>query len=131
MQLKPQKFTIETFRSQADWIGNLLSPLNAFLNDLVIASTNKFTISDNLFQELKEIRFKNSSVNFPLKFRTKFQSFPQGITPIYLFDNDSSAPALEFPILKWTYSNGEVIIDSLSGLTADKTYTMRLLVIYG
>jgi hypothetical protein len=131
MKLTPQKFTIESFRSQSEWIGSLLSPLNSFLNDLVIAFTNNITVSENLFQEIKEIKFKNVANSFPLKFRTKFISNPQGMHLIYIYDNTLSAPAALNPAIKWSFSNGEINIDSISGLTASSTYTIRLHVIYG
>jgi hypothetical protein len=131
MKLNPQRFTLESFREQADWIGNLLGPLNTFIQDTVIGIANNLTVADNLYQEIREIKFKNEAVNFPLKFRTKFSTFPKGFSQIYLYDNDTNEMSIESPVLKWTYSNGDFIINSITGLTANKTYTIRLLVIYG
>lgn len=130
-KISPQKFTLESFPKQIDWIGPLLSSLNTFISEVVIGITNNLSIADNLFQEIKEIKFKNEAVTFPLKFRTKFASFPKGFAVIYLYDNDLNEMSGEFPIVKWTYNNNEFIISSMTGLTADKTYTIRLLVIYG
>ena len=49
-----QSFTVEGFKDQASWIGKLFSPLNSFMTQVVQAFQNRITVSDNLFQELKE-----------------------------------------------------------------------------
>lgn len=130
-KLSPQKFIVEQFQGQADWIGPLFSSLNSFINDVVISFTNKLTISDNLYQEIKEIKWKNNSGDFPLKFKTKFISNPVGMIPIFLYNNTLSANSAQVPVLTWSYGNGEISITALTGLTAASTYTIRLLVIYG
>lgn len=131
MKLTPQKFTLESFGTQSSWIGPLLSGLNSFLNDVVIGFTNQITVSENLYQEIKEIKFKNTTSSFPLRFRTKFNVNPQGMYMIFIYDNTTSSPAALNPAFEWYFSNGEIIIDSISGLTASSTYTIRLLVIFG
>ena len=133
MRIKPQKFLIESFQDQSSWIGNLFGPLNQFLNDVWISYNNNLTIGDNLYQEIKEIKFINASTNFPLKFKTKFNVFPVGLNLIYLYDNTlgSMASPSVAPYVVWTFLNGEVIISSISGLTSSRTYTMRIHCIYG
>lgn len=131
MQLKPQKFTIEQFQDQASWIGNLFGPLNQLFNDLWISYNNNLSIKDNLFQEIKELSFKNETNSFPLVFRTKFNIFPQGMLQIYLYDKTSSSFAAINPVIDWTFRNNEIVISSISGLTLGHSYTIRFLVIYG
>jgi len=130
-QLKPQKFTLENFREQASWIGNLFGPLNGLINDLVFSYANQLTVSENLYQEIKEISFKNNAGNFPLTFRTKFASNPKGMQLIYIYDNTLSKCATQFPVVEWFYDNGTIKITALTGLTAATNYTIRFLVIYG
>lgn len=129
-RLKPQKFTLEQFQDQGDWIGKLFGPLNQLTNDIFLAFNNNLTISDNLSQEIKEIKFKNSTVNFPLVFQTKFNSNPMGINVIYIYNNTLSAYSTTAPHLQWIYLNGLIKITAITGLTADSTYTMRLHAIY-
>jgi hypothetical protein len=133
MKIKPQKFLVESFQEQASWIGNLFGPLNQVLNDLWISYNNNLTIGDNLYQEIKEIKFINSTTNFPLKFKTKFNVFPQGLNLVYLYDNTTGAMAIPStaPYIVWTFLNNDVIISSISGLTSNRTYTMRIHCIYG
>jgi hypothetical protein len=130
-RLSPQKFSLESFPKQADWIGPLLSSLNSFFNDLLIQFTGNLTVADNLYQEIKEIKFKNEANEFPLRFRTKFNVNPKGMVLIFIYDNTLSESAAIAPAIKWGFVNGEIQIESISGLTASRTYTIRLLVIYG
>ncbi len=131
-KLNPQRFSNEEFPDQASWIGKLFSPLNQFTGELVTAFSNALTIEDNLYQEIKEIKYVNNSNNFPLKFRTKFNNVqPRGLTPIYLLNNTTGSYSTAQPWIVWSYQNNEVSISAISGLTASTTYTIRILVIYG
>jgi hypothetical protein len=130
-KLPNQSFSIEDFQEQKDWIGKILSPINKLILDLVGFFNNGITVRDNLYQEIKEIKFVNNSTNLPLKFRTKFQLHPQGLMTIYLFNNTLGEMSAQVPAYSWDYTNGELSIDDLTGLTASSTYTIRVLVIYG
>ncbi len=130
-KINPQSFSTEEFPEQQDWITKLFQPLNQFTGEVVRAFSNSFNIEDNLFQEIKEIKYVNSSSNFPLKFRTKFNSSPKGLSVIYLLNNTLGTYSLLQPWVVWSYQNNEVSISAISGLTASSTYTIRLLVYYG
>ena len=130
-KINPQKITNEDFVEQQDWIGKLFSPLNQFLGDVVRAFNNALTIEDNLYQEIREIKFKNSTNNFPYKFRTKFSAIPKGLVSIYLFNNDTGEYSDESPLVVWSYANQEVTISQMTGLTTDVNYTIRVLILYG
>lgn len=130
MRPNPQKFTVEDFQEQQSWIGKLFSPLNQYLNEVVLAFNNNITVDDNLAQEFKEIKWVNSASNFPLRFKTKFNKQPKGLLPIYLLNNTLGSYSTLSPWVVWSYADGQVIISDISGLTASSTYTIRLLVIY-
>lgn len=133
-KVTPTKFTVEQFQEQADWIGNLFSGLNIFINDVVINFTNNLTVSDNLYQEIKEIKFQNSAANLPLKFKAKFNAYPKLVYLGYVFNNTLGAYATGLtaaPFIEWSFANGEITISSITGLTASSVYTIRIHVIYG
>ena len=131
MKINPAKLTVEDFKEQQSWITPLFQALNQFTGDVVRAFSNQLSVEDNLFQEVKEIKFRNSSGDYPLKFRTKFTVFPRGILPIYLFDHSTNSFSTLAPWVVWSYSDGQVVISNISGLTPDVTYSIRLNVIYG
>lgn len=130
-KIDPQQFTTEEFPDQNDWIGKLFTPLNKLTGDIVRAFSNGFSVEDNLYQEIKEVKWVNSATNFPVKFRTKFNKAPKGLVQIYLLNNTTGAYSLAAPWVVWSYQNNAVTISAISGLTAASTYTMRLWVVYG
>lgn len=130
-KLNPQRFSTEEFPDQQDWITKLFQPLNQFTGEVVRAFSNSLNIEDNLYQEIKEIKYVNSPNNFPLKFRTKFNSIPKGLSVIYLLNNTTGSYSLLQPWVVWSFNNGEILISDISGLTASSTYTIRLLLYYG
>lgn len=129
-QVTPNKFTVEEFKDQAQWIGPFFSKLNQFIQEVVSGFTNQLTVKENLYQEIKEIKWVNQAQDFPLKFKTKFAVNPKGLMPIYLFNNTLGNYALDQPWVVWNYAEGQIVISDISGLTTASTYTIRLLVIY-
>lgn len=129
MKITPRKYTLEDFKDQS-WIGKLLSPLNSFIESVYALTQNNVSIEDNLFQEIKEIKFVNNAANFPLKFQTKFNKLPKSVLCIYCVATDGTTSSAQ-PWATWSYSNSQIQIDSLTSLTTDKTYIIRVHVIYG
>lgn len=131
MRLTGQRFQTEDFKDQEKWISKLLSPLNKIFSDLVTIFSNNITIQDNMYQEIKEVLFINSTSNFPLRYRLKFNSIPKGLVPIYVYNKTNSEYANENPFITWDFSNGELVINEITGLTSSTQYIIRLLIIYG
>ena len=90
---------------------------------------NNITIADNLRQDIITVKLTYNTANFPIRFKTKFTQYPEGILPIYCVAADQSAITAS-PYITWSYSNGTLSISDISGLTIDKTYTLKILVIY-
>lgn len=130
-KLNSQRFTVENFKDQEKWISPLLSGLNQFFGEIIQSYQNSLTVDENLSQEIKELKFANQSANFPLKFRAKIQQSPKCIYVGYVYNQtDDTAVLGSVPYANWSYINGEIQIDSFLGLTANKTYIVRLHVIY-
>lgn len=130
-KITPVKLTLEDFPEQRKWIAPLFSILNSIFGELVRGFNNGVTVEDNLFQEIKEIKWTNSTSEYPVKFRTKFAVAPKGLVPIYLYNNTSGAYSALSPWIVWSYVDGTILISSVVGLTSDSQYTMRIQVIYG
>lgn len=129
-KINPTKFLLEDFQENKGFAEKLFGPLNQFINDVFLSYRNALTIEDNLFQEIKELKYKNDSNNFPLRFKTKFNTLPKGLLPIYLYNNTLGTYSTQTPWVVWTYQDGQIVISNISGLTASSTYTIRFLVIY-
>lgn len=130
MRLTSRKFSIESFPGQ-EWISALLSPLNTFIQEVYQGFSNGLSVEDNLFQEIKEIRFVNNIANLPISFLPKFSSRPKGLYIIYCEASDGTALS-GAPWATWSLtSDGRVSISNITGLISNKTYSLRILVIYG
>ena len=129
-KVEPQRLTVEEFPEQADWIGKLFQSLNDFTGAVVGALTNGLSVEDNLYQEIKEIKFVNTTALYPYKFKTKFNLAPRGLNYIYIYNNTLSTYSTTAPYIVWSYANNQVSISNISGLTLGSTYTIRVLVIY-
>lgn len=129
-KINPQKFTTEDFPDQNKWIGKLFAKLNQFTGEIVLSFANGLTVEDNLNQEIKDVKYVNSASNFPLKFKTKWATYPKGLVTISLFNNTLSEYSTAQPWPVWSYADGQVALSEISGLTSGHTYTIRFLVIY-
>jgi hypothetical protein len=122
-KINPQRFTAEEFPEQQGWIEKLFAPLNQFTGDVVRSYSNQLTIADNLFQEIREIKFQNTASNFPIKVKTK-------LTYIYILNNTTGSYSVLAPHIVWTWADSQLNISNISGLTASITYTIRVLLFY-
>jgi hypothetical protein len=98
---------------------------------LLAAFKNGFNISENLYQELKEITFENQTANFPLQFGAKFGTIPLAVMIVYCHNNTDATTVAITSLPLWEYTNGNIKITSISGLTTGKIYTIRVHAIYG
>lgn len=130
MKLSPRRYTVEEFPEQQSWIGNLLSPLNQTIQELFSGLNNNITISDNLYQEVKELKFTVDATTYPIKFKTKFNKQPVGIHVLYCKDSLGGTSS-DTPWLTWSFSDGLLTITNITNLTTSSTYIIRVLVIYG
>jgi hypothetical protein len=130
-KLNPQQFTLEAFPEQQSWIGKLFSPLNTLTGDIVRAFRNQLSIEDNLFQEIKEIKFIDRPADYPVRFTPKFSNPPLGLSVIYIYNNTTSAYSDSAPHVEWSYDGQQVVISNVGGLAFNNNYTMRLLIYYG
>ena len=130
MKLSPRRYTVEEFPEQQSWIGNLLSPLNQTVQELFSGLQNNVTVSENLYQEIKTLKFTVDTSTYPIKFKTKFNKQPEGLSVIYCKDT-TGGTASNTPWVTWSYADGTLSITNITNLTTSSAYTIRLLIIYG
>lgn len=130
MKISPRRFTVEEFPEQQDWIGNLLSPLNQAIQEISTGTTNNITVLENLYQEIKEFQFTLDSATYPIKFKTKFNKNPIGLSVIYCKDSQGGTSS-NTPWVSWSFADGLMTITNITNLTTSMKYTLRIHVIYG
>lgn len=129
MKLSVQKFSVENFQDQKTWIDKLFGPLNNFMAQVYTAFNNQLTVADNLYMEFKSVVVVNETTNFPVKFKTKYNKYPEMVVVGKCTDANGLYSSV-YPLITWTFSNQVLEIQSISGLTASEKYTIKLLIIY-
>lgn len=129
MKLSVQKFSVENFQDQKSWIDKLFGPLNNFMSQVYAGFNNQLTVADNLYMELKSVVVLNEASNFPVKFKTKYNKYPEMVLVGKCTDSDGLYSS-EQPLIAWTFADQVLELQSISGLTASKKYTIKLLIIY-
>ena len=128
MKLTSKRFLAEDFKDNPELLP-LLTALNTTLQELQLLNINQVNIEDNLNQEILELKFLNDSVAFPMRIKTKFATVPKGLTCIYCQATDDTT-ASNTPWLTWSFANQLLTISSMTNLTSNKTYNIRLHIIY-
>lgn len=129
MKLNSQKLSVEDFQDQKSWISKLFSPINSFISQVYQGFNNQLTVNDNLFMEIKSVTFVNEATNFPVKFKTKFNKYPEVVLVSSCIDSNGAYSSVQ-PLLQWSFSSQTMHLDSISGLTASLKYTIKILIIY-
>lgn len=128
MKLSSKRFLAEDFKDSPELLP-LLTALNTTLQELQLLNINKVNIEDNLNQEILELKFLNDSVAFPMRVKTKFATTPKGLSCIYCQATDGTT-ASNTPWFTWSFANQLLTISSMTNLTSNKTYNIRLHIIY-
>ena|SRR5688572_14770620 len=116
-----KRLLVEDFPSQAAWIGQLLTPLNQFVENVTAALTKGLTIGDNLDQQITEFTFLGSET---VEFKCNTRNRPKGVV-ISRFETVSGTPptAAVQPVWSYDSTTSTIRIDSWhGGLSASAKY---------
>lgn len=127
----------EDIKDAPSWIDKIITPLNVFMEVVWNALNKNLTFEDNFVSLTKEVEFTTLSTYSsglisgfePIKFKHNLKNKPTGVllTQI-LLTNDVYGVILNPVTINWIELNGEIIVNYITGLDNEKTYTIRLLV---
>lgn len=129
MKLSSQKLSVEGYKDQASWIGKLFTPLNQFISQVYSGFNNNLTVEDNFYQEIKDISFLNDATCFPITTKLKFNKYPQMVILGSCITSTGTYPSVQ-PIVQWSFKDGQLLVNAVSGLTANLKYNVKFLIIY-
>lgn len=131
-----QNFSVteENFPDQSTWIGRLLAPLSAVLENMLLALTGNLSIGDNVIGTVQTFTV-NTDPNYatgkftPLRILWGPGSFnPPKAVLVGRVVTPSNQPKTYTAITAqdWSYDFGSnsILINYVSGLTASSTYTI-------
>lgn len=134
-----KQLQVSDFTTQSSWISPLIYTLNLVFGALYNALNNGITLQANCLAQVNPVSITAAASTYyysnPTTYATAGPSSviswnwtkntkPIGVSLIQLTDTSSSpAPVTSACTVDFSYSNGTVIINSISGLTAGKTYS--------
>jgi hypothetical protein len=109
----------EDFASQKSWIGLLLGPLNDFMTAVYNGLNRGLTFGENMKAQVKTLTVDNTQPTFtPIEF-TSTIGRPAALWVVKIEDRAGAPQVVRAPVtVDWSYSNGLVYINNVSGLTS-------------
>lgn len=132
MKLPTQKRILrEDVKEAPDWINGIIGPFNNFAETVYQALNRNITFKENVACFIKEITYKTTSL-YPaadnLTFANELKFKATGVQVLQAVDKSTYQPAAGPVYVPWIEDNGKIILGSITGLVASRTYTIRLLV---
>jgi hypothetical protein len=126
-----KKILREDVKDAPAWISAVIEPFNS-LAEFVYQSLNKnITFNDNISCFIKELSYKTPST-YPtmadVEFTNDLKFKATGVQLLQAVDRSNYVPAAGPVYVPWVENNGTIVISSIPGLAASKTYLIRLLV---
>ena len=127
-----KRLSKEDFPQQAEWIDQLLQPLNQFFESIHSAMDKQLSFSENLNAEVKtfELRTPSSGPFQALRVRHSLKVRPIGV--LVLGATDLGAPNATIGALSVDWENAadnQISLRSVGGLANAKSYSLTLLII--
>lgn len=105
--------------------------LNDFMQTVYASLNRNLSIGENVIGEVKSFQLKAgaAAINNTFTFITKVVQ-PQGVFIVAAtLVGSTYSPITNAVWCSWRPGNGQIIIDSITGLTSGSTYNLRVLVI--
>ena len=126
-----KKILKEDLKGAPDWINPMIDTVNSFMENVYQALNQNVTFSENVSCFIKELIYKTPST-YPtmdnVEFTSELKSKATGLFVMQAYERSTYTPA-EGPVyVPWVEVNGTIVVYPITGLEADKTYIIRLLV---
>lgn len=126
-----KKILREDVKDAPAWITAVIEPFNSFAENVYQALNKNITFSENLSAFVKELSYKTTSL-YPVAERVEFSSELKvkatGLQVLQAVEKSTYRPAPGPVYAPWVESNGVIMVSAITGLEADKTYVIRLLI---
>jgi len=134
-QLPPyRRIGLEDVKGAPSWIESLIYILNNFMETVYGALNRNLSFSENFRGEFKTVNLTAGATADTNKFRftTALKLKPTGVIPMSVTEVGGNYVVLTNPISipSWRWESGQIIVESIAGLTNTKQYQVTVLVIY-
>jgi hypothetical protein len=112
-----KRLLVEDYKDQKGWIGDLLQPLNTFMEQTTAALNSQLTVRDNLSAQIAKVKVTEGSV--PVYVKVSLSEIPQGVFVSNV--RDIKGKGFDSAVaITWEYSHEtqQVKINNIFGLKA-------------
>lgn len=133
MRLPTQKKILkEDLKSAPEWVDPLILILNTFMENVYQCLNRNVTFTDNLASFIYTLTYKTPST-YPtgvdqIEFLNQLKTKASGVIVLQAYDKSNYVPAAGPVYAPWVENNGSIVLGTLTGLEADKSYFIRLVV---
>lgn len=129
-----RKIGLEDIKGAPAWAQSMVNILNDFMEFVYGAMNRNLSVTGNLRQEFKSFVILAGATADLNKFRfaTSIKAKPSGVMPISCQQVAGTYVILTSAVTipSWRWESGEVIIESITGLTNGANYQIAVLVTY-
>jgi hypothetical protein len=126
----------EDIKDAPEWIEGVIGPINTFMEEVYYALNADLTVGQNLRGALKSINFATRSTyntdpaNFDvIKFINPMPVKPQVVCLGGIVNRDDFSIITNPITIDWDFYDGQIRIRYVAGLTANKRYELKLLIL--
>lgn len=127
-----KKILREDVKDAPDWIRGIIDPFNSFAENIYQALNKNITFTENTASFVKEVVYRTpstypSSVE-PIEFQSLLKTKAIGVELFQVVERSTYTPPAGPVYVPWVEDNGVIRIFTITGLAADKSYLIRLLI---
>lgn len=124
-----KKILREDLPGAPDWVLNLITPINTFMEYVYQALNKNISNYDNILCQVKELVYVTPST-YPVMGNVEFLSTLKvkatGVKLLQVYDRATYTPPTSAVYVPWVEIDGKIIIYPVTGLQASKTYILRI-----
>ncbi len=122
----------EDLKEAPDRVSGIIDPMNSFMQAVYLALNRNITLTENVSSFIREMTYNTppsypSGVD-PISFKNELKIKPIGVLVLQIYDKSNYTPAVGPVYVPWVEDDGDIIISTLTGLVASKSYLLRLVI---
>lgn len=129
-----KKVLKEDLKDAPDWVNNLIFPINAFMENVYQCLNKNVTLQDNIGSFIYTFTYKtvpsypSPTDQEPVEFLNQLKTRAIGVVVLQVYEKTTYVPAAGPVYVPWVENNGSIVTGLITGLEADKSYFIRLVI---